>query len=79
MPIDAPWARAFQRVPIQDIWVINGFLYMIPFFIALAMWLAWLPRLLPSVIDALKGKEWTLQISEGQQFSEKFDTKKDEV
>jgi len=55
------------------------YLFMIPFFICFGMWLAWLPRLIPSLIDAIKGKEWTLKIGEGQQFSEKFDTKKELV
>ncbi|HUU77930.1 MAG TPA: glycerol-3-phosphate acyltransferase [candidate division Zixibacteria bacterium] len=53
--------------------------YWTPFFIALAMWIAWLPRHWPSIIAAIKGEEWTLSITEGQQFSEKFDTQKDEA
>ncbi|MHA1210920.1 MAG: glycerol-3-phosphate acyltransferase [Candidatus Heimdallarchaeota archaeon] len=57
----------------------NPFLFMIPFFIALGLWLAQLPRHIPSVIAAIKGEEWTLKIGEGQKFSKKFDTKKEEA
>jgi len=80
MPITSPWVA--ETILIE--WVLpasgTGFLYMIPFFIALGMWLAWLPRLAPSLIAALKGEEWTLKIGEGQKFSEKFDeTKKSDA
>ncbi|MHA1156054.1 MAG: glycerol-3-phosphate acyltransferase [Candidatus Heimdallarchaeota archaeon] len=54
-------------------------LIMTQFFIVLGMWLAQLPRHIPSLIAAVKGEEWTLKMSEGQQFSEKFDTEKSEV
>ena len=81
MPITSPWAMT-----ILTDWVLpnalttDGFLFMTPFFIALGMWLAWLPRLAPSLIAALKGEEWTLKIGEGQKFSEKFDeTKKSDA
>lgn len=57
----------------------NPFLYLIPFLLALGMLLAKLPRLLPSVLAALRGEEWTFKISEGQQFSEKFETEKESV
>lgn len=57
----------------------NPFLYLLPFLIALGMFLAILPRHIPSVIAALRGEEWTLKIGEGQQFSEKFETEKEFV
>ncbi|MEA2069661.1 MAG: glycerol-3-phosphate acyltransferase [Asgard group archaeon] len=52
----------------------NPFLYMTPFFITLAMWLAWIPRHFPSLVAAIKGEEWTMSITEGQQITEDFDT-----
>lgn len=54
-------------------------LFMTQFLIATGMWIAQLPRHIPSLIDAIKGDEWTLQMSEGQQFGEKFDTEKTEA
>ena len=57
----------------------NPFLYLVPFLIALGMLLAQLPRLIPSVIAAIRGEEWTYKISEGQQLPEKFDTEKEFV
>lgn len=80
IPITAPWA-----IPILTDWVLpnamttDGFLFMTPFFVALGMWLAWLPRLAPSLIAALKGEEWTLKVGEGQKFSEKLETKKSDA
>ncbi|MHA1125065.1 MAG: glycerol-3-phosphate acyltransferase [Candidatus Heimdallarchaeota archaeon] len=74
MPITAPWATGIFEV---IIFPVPGFLHMLPFFIALGMWLAWLPRLAPSLIAAIKGEEWTLKVGEGQKFSEKSDTKKE--
>lgn len=52
-------------------------LMMVPFFITLGMWLAWLPRHWPSLIAAIKGEEWTLKISEGQQIPDQFETKQE--
>lgn len=76
--ISPPWNWIYEFN-----WIIEVggkvFLYMTPFFIALAMWIAWLPRHWPSIIAAIKGEEWTLKIGEGQQFSEKFDTEKTEA
>ncbi|HUT80292.1 MAG TPA: glycerol-3-phosphate acyltransferase [Candidatus Bathyarchaeia archaeon] len=77
MPITAPWGLdilAGWNLPSG-----NPFLYMIPFFIALGMLLAQLPRHYPSLVAAAKGEEWTLKVTEGQQFSEKFETKKEEA
>ncbi len=75
-------------MPIAPIWSLdmldtlafteaNPIFYLVPFLIALGMWLAQLPRHIPSIIAAIKGEEWTLKIGEGQQFSEKFETKKE--
>ena len=57
----------------------SQFLYLIPFLICLGMLLAQFPRHYPSLVAAIKGEEWTLKITEGQQFSEKFETKKEEA
>lgn len=77
MPIAPPYsghmltALAFPQA--------NPFLYLIPFLIALGMFMAKMPRLLPSVLAAIRGEEWTLKISEGQKFTEKFETEKEFV
>ena len=57
----------------------NPFLYLLPFLIALGLFLAILPRHIPSLLAAIRGEEWTLKISEGQKFTEKFKTEKEFV
>ena len=77
LPIAPPYS-----IVLTESWIlpqIGQFIYMMPFLIGLSIWLAMLPKHIPSIISALKGEEWTLKIDEGQQFSEKFDTKKEEA
>ncbi len=77
MPIAPMWSKhMLESLTFTEA---HPIFFLVPFLIALCMWLVQLPRHIPSVIAAIKGEEWTLKISEGQQFSEKFDTKKEKI
>jgi glycerol-3-phosphate acyltransferase PlsY len=73
LPIGPPWTNILNDwvLPAQG----TGFLFMTQFFIALALWLAWIPRHWPSLVLYIKGEEeWTMDIKEGQKISEEADT-----
>ncbi|RLI63326.1 hypothetical protein DRO91_10055 [Candidatus Heimdallarchaeota archaeon] len=72
LPIAPLWSRHMLTTMVYP--ATGQFIYLLPFLIALEMWLAQLPRHIPSLIAALRGEEWTLKVGEGQQFSEKLDT-----
>ncbi len=55
----------------------NPYTFLIPFLLSLGMFFSQLPRLIPSVIAAFRGEEWTYSITEGQQLTDKFETEKE--
>lgn len=74
LPVSPPW-----NTIISD-WTIGAtnFVHLTQGFILLAVWLAWLPRLAPSILNVLRGKkEWSFSATEGQDLTEELETVQD--